>query len=302
MLVALGAGVLSALLSIWWQQSYWVDLNLPLCSSRLLLSGKDPYAACYTDYNGNPSASYPLTTVLAFLPFALLPGAYLGVAVLWGVFNGLLAFGLFKQGKPWLFLVFLSAPYWASFAFHQFSPLMAAVYLLPGLLPLALLKPQIGLPVILSRLTRRRLVALLVFLGLTFLVYPGWLKAWLASARNYDGVIPLLIFPLGLLLLLALIKFRDPGARFLLLMACMPQRSIYDTTALYLLPSSLRQMLFICFMGWLAFLPPFLASDWKVPASEVRLSLYFVYLPLTLLLLLGRTAKPADLAGQPPVE
>jgi len=284
--IALAATVITALLSAWWQRSYWVDLYPPLCSSGLLVSGENPYSTCYTDYHGRPGAPYPLTTLIAFLPFSLLPGPYLGAAVIWGLFNGLLVYGLLLKGKPWLWLLFLSAPYWTSFAYHQFSPLIAAVYLLPALLPLALIKPQIGAPVILSQLTWRRLIAVLLFIALTFIVYPGWLPAWFGSARNYDGAIPLLLLPLSLLLLPFIVKFRDPEVRFVLLMACVPQRSLYDLTALYLLPRNLKHMLALCYLGWVAFLPLLFSDYWRIPANEVKLSILFVYLPLLLMLLL----------------
>ena len=158
---------------------------------------------------------------------------------------------------------------------------MSAILLLPSLLPLALIKPQTGLPIILINLTWRRLLALVMFISLAFIVYPGWPLAWYAQAKNYDGVIPLLALPLGPLMLLALLKWREKDMRFLFLMACVPQRALYDLTPLYLLPKSLRQMLAACFLSWAAFVPLLAANYyWGSPPRQVFLSLAFVYLPL----------------------
>jgi hypothetical protein len=272
--------IIAASLSLWWQRVYWVDLNPPLCSARRLLSGEDPYSGCQTWYIDSPAAAYPLTTIITFIPFSLLPGK-VGAAVLWGVISGLLAYGLSSNGKPHQWLIFLSSPYWIAFIFHQFSPLMAAIMLLPLLLPLALIKPQIGLPVILTNLTRRRFLIIIIFLLLTILVYPRWPLSWLLSVRSFDGVIPLLVLPLGPLLLLALLKYKNKDVLFLFLMACVPQRSLYDLTPLFLLPKSFREILIANFLSWVAVVPLLLStSAWTSPTNQVLLSLTFIYLPL----------------------
>jgi len=282
------AAAATGLLSFWWQQSYWVDLNPPLCSSRLLLQGEKPYSACYTMYGDAPAAPYPLTTLIAFIPFTFLPGLYLGPALIWGSINGLLVFGLLRNQKPWLFLIFLSAPYWIAFSYHQLSPLMAAVMLTPTLLPLVLLKPQLGIPVILRHLNARRLIGLIVFVALTFVIYPGWVGEWYDKTRSFDGVIPMLVFPINLIFLAAFWRFRDPDVRFLFWMACIPQRSLYDLTPLYLLPKSLRQMLTACFFGWGAFVPLLISDYWRIPANQVWLSIGMIYLPILAMLLIDQ--------------
>lgn len=295
LMISVLATVLAASLSYWWQQSYWVDFNPPLCSSRLWLAGENPYGACYTIYDERPAAAYPMTTLVAFLPFAILPGDYLPPALIWGIMNGLLVYGLLATGKAWKILIFLSAPYWVCFAYHQFSLLIAAVALLPALLPLALVKPQNGLPVILTNLTWRRLAGIAVFLAITIIVYPGWLGDWYSSSgKNYDGVIPLLLFPMSLLLLAGVFYLCDPRVRFLLLMACMPQRALYDLVPLFLLPRSLRQMLAACFASWLGFAGLLWIGGRVPPENQVLISLVFVYLPILFMLILGSKSTFKD--------
>lgn len=286
---SLGAAVLIALiagaLSIYWQGVYWPDLNPPICSARKLLAGLEPYAGCATDYGGRPAAQYPLTTILAFLPFAGLPGPYAAAAI-WAAMHFLLAVGILRAGQPWRFWIFLSGPYALAFVFHQFSPLIAAVMLLPGLLPLALIKPQTGLPIILTHLTRRRAAVCAAFVALTFVVYPAWPWAWWQSAQGYDGVIPLLALPLGPLVALSLLPSRTKEDWTVFLFACLPQRSIYDLVPLMALGRSKTQTILLVGLSWL----PVALLAAGVPESAHG-SLAFIYLPLTVLSLLPKTPR-----------
>jgi hypothetical protein len=279
-------GLASFGLSIGWQKlSGTSDLYQRICAARELAAGNDPYKSCdFWDYRGQPAAEYPLTTLLALVPLSSL--AYIqGAALFWAISNTLLAFGLLRKGQPHQWLIFLSGQYWIAFAWGQFSVLITAVVLLPSLLPLALLKPQIGLPVILTNLTWRRAAACAAFLLLTFLIFPLWPLSWWGRSSLYDGVIPLLALPLGPLMALALLRWRERDAWFLFLYACVPQRFIYDLTPLFLLPGTLRRMLLLCILSWF----PTIAwmtrlSLW--PETDVHLALIFTYLPLLGMVLL----------------
>lgn len=275
------AGV-SFFASLQWGRSYFLDMTPPLCAARRLLAGLNPYEGC-TFYVTGILAQYPMTMILANLPFTDLPSGF-DTAAVWGVINGLLAFGVLRTGKPDRLLLFASAPYAIAFVYHQYSPLFAAVMLMPGLLPLALIKPQIGLPVILPRLTVRRAAACAAFVILTFLVYPLWPLDWYPSASTYDGVIPLLTLPLGPFMLLALLGPHKQTAWTLFLFACMPQRSPYDLLPLMVLAKSRLQMLSLIVLGWIGIwigLPGLMS-----PRQNVQISLAFIYLPLLILQLM----------------
>jgi len=284
--IALPAAIAAGLLSYGWQTAtHTSELYPRLCAARAFAAGENPYTACHVYYGGSLAAEYPMTTILAFVPLSALPEP-VAAAVFWSASNGLLVFGILHSGKPYHWLIFLSGPYWVAFAWQQFSVIIAAAMLLPPLLFLALLKPQIGLPAILTNLTWRRAAACAAFLALTFIAFPAWPLAWWQRSNRYDGLVPLLALPLGPLLLLALRRWREPGSRFLLLMACMPQRVVSDVVTLYLLPNSPRQMFSLCLLSWI---PGFLTyyGPGCTPGVAIHLSVAFIYLPLLVMQMRG---------------
>ena len=293
-LIALAIGMIAGIMVYPWQsRAYTSELYPRFCAARALLSGADPYKTCEVYYRGELAAEYPLTTILAFVPLSFFRNR-VAASIFWAISNSLLAFAIFRRGKPYHWLIFLSGTYWVAFAWQQFSVIITAAMLLPELLPLALLKPQIGLPVILTNLTRRRLIACAIFVALTFIVFPTWLLSWWQRSNNYDGLIPLITLPLGPLILLALRRWREPDSRFLLLMACMPQRVLSDTTMLLLLPKTARQMFLLCLLSWI---PGFLTyyGPGCTPEIAVHLSIVFVYLPLLAMQLFSAENMPAFL-------
>lgn len=243
--------------------------------------GFDPYGgACIIQWHGIIYPPNPLTTIIAAIPFAPF-GWVIGGMLLWSSINALLVFALLKNGKPWQFLIFTSAAYWQAFRTLQWSPLMAAILLLPGLIPLTLVKPQIGLPVFLTKFNRRRILICLVFGLSTFIIDPTWIFRWLPQIKSYDGYIPLLILPFGPLIALSLLRWRQADNRFLFLMSAVPQRGLYDLTALWLIPKSAAQMLMLSGFSWIAWI-----GGWFLNQSQNKLaSIAFVYLPALVLVL-----------------
>jgi len=228
------------------------DFAGPLCQARALLGGEDPYGPACRSYSpaGFLWAQYPLTAGLASLPF-LAFGDWAG-AVMFAAFSGFLAYGLVRDGPPWRLLIFASGAYWESLTVLQWSPLLAGLMLTPALLPLAIVKPHMGLPVILMRLSRWRLLGIVAFAALSLAVDPTWPLRWWGNSQTYEGHIPLLTMPFGPALLLAALRWREPDARFFLLMAAVPQRWIYDTLPLALLAHTPRQLVTFCIVSAVA--------------------------------------------------
>jgi len=133
--------------------------GLALQAARDIIAGHDPYVQPVTvDDAGNLWPTNPVTTAMPFLPFTWAPDAVIA-AVFFGAMSALLAYGLTKEGKLWPLLTFASPAYVACVVYVQWAPLILATYYLPQLLPLALVKPSIALPVLLTRLNLKRALA-----------------------------------------------------------------------------------------------------------------------------------------------
>ena len=249
-----------------------------------MLGGIDPYGgACAIRDGARTYPSNPLTAIVVALPFS--PFGYLGALVMWACFVGVLVFGILTSAKSWRLLILTAAPFWESFWLLQWAPLITAIVFVPSILPLAMVKPHIGLPVMLTNLTRRRIAACAAFAALTLVIDPSWPFRWWPQAMNFDGFVPVAVpvagtLLLGLLVFLALLNARDSRTQFLLLAALMPQRGFYDALPLTTISGSAPQLFAWSVLSWLGFF-----------AGQARHDLYpqcvvmFLYLPLVLRLI-----------------
>lgn len=257
------------------------DFSWALHLAQGLLARQNPY--------DTPLEQYPLTSAFFALPFVRLQPE-IAAGMFYGLSSALLSFGLTRHSYRGL-LIFLAYPYWAGLLTVQWSPLIAAGAFFPFLLPVTMAKPQIGLPVFFTRLSRRGILACFVVGALSLIILPRWPLLWIAQMKNYEHFVPLLVLP-GPLLLLALFRYRDRDAIFLLLAACMPQRWFFDSFILWLIPKSRREILATVFFSWGA-------GIWRwyyVPHSftEVgRWAVLFLYLPMLAVILFRGAAAPA---------
>jgi hypothetical protein len=261
------------------------DFRWALHLVHRLLARQNPY--------DTPLEQYPLTAGLFALPFVRLQPE-LAAGIFWGISSSLLAFGLTRHGYSRL-LIFLAYPYWAGIITVQWSPIIAASAFFPLLSPVTMAKPQIGLPVFLTRLSLKGLLACVVVALLSLVVMPNWPWLWLRQTGNYEHFIPLLVLP-GPLLLLALLRYRERDAWLLLLAAIMPQRWFFDSFILWLIPQSRRQIIWTVFFSWGAGL-------WRwyhVPHNftEVgRWTVIFLYVPMLAVILF----RPNQVDARSPV-
>ena len=259
------------------------DFHWALHLTVRVLSRQNPY--------DTPLEQYPLTAALFALPFVHLQPE-LAAALFWGVSSFFLAFGLTRHGYTRL-LIFFAYPYWAGIITVQWSPIIAASAFFPWLLPATMAKPQVGLPVFLTRFSWRGLIACLVVVLVSLALMPRWLPLWLRQGQNYQHFVPILVFP-GALLVLALLRYRNRDANFLFLSALMPQRWFFDSFTLWLIPQSRREIIWTVFFSWGA-------GIWRwyhMPSSFTqvgRFTVIFLYLPMLAVVLLRRaqTAGPA---------
>jgi hypothetical protein len=243
-----------------------------------------------------PLEQYPLTAGLFALPFVPLPPE-LAAGLFWGISSFLLAFGITRHGYTRL-LIFLAYPYWAGLITVQWSPLIAASGFFPLLLPATMAKPQVGLPVFLTHLSRRGLLACVIVGLLSLVVKPNWPLRWFRQLGDYQHFIPILVLP-GALLLLALLRYWNRDALLLFLSALMPQRWFFDSFILWLIPQSRREIIWTACFSWGA-------GIWRwyhIPSSFTQVGRYtviFLYLPMLAVVLLRKrqnSASPADAPG-----
>lgn len=231
------------------------DFTFTWRAANSLRAGENPYhdprLGPPNPYPWEVPLLYPLLGPLASLPFTCLPEAVAGAAF-FGVSAALLAFALTRDGW-WRLVLFTSAPFVVAAYIVQWSPLIMAAALLPALQPLALVKPNLGLPLLAARPSRRGLALCLGAVALSMLVLPSWPQDWLANlpyAAKY--LPPVLVLP-GPLLLLAAWRWRDERARLLLLLAISPQFLwFYDQLPLWLAPRTWRQGLLLSGLSWVA--------------------------------------------------
>jgi hypothetical protein len=262
------------------------DFRWALHLAHRLLARQNPY--------DTPFEQYPLTAGLLALPLVRLQPE-LAAGLFWGISSSLLAFGLTRYGYTRL-LIFFAYPYWAAILTVQWSPIIAASSFFPWLLPATLAKPQVGLPVFLTRPSRVGVLASIGLVLASLAAMPHWPLLWLRQTGNYQHFFPLLVLP-GPLLLLALLRYRDRDAQLLVLSALMPQRWFFDSFTLWLIPQSRREIVWTVFLSWGT-------GIWRwyhTPRSFTEVgvcTVLLLYLPmLAVVLLRKQTSKVAVSAG-----
>ncbi len=267
------------------------DIGTPICMGRVILANQDPYTTdgCGHSVGANLNHTNPLTAVVLLLPLGGLSPS-MAAGVFFGLISALLAYAVTHNGPVGL-LIFVGFPYWHALQTVQWAPLLVSAALLPALLPLALAKPHLALPILATRLTIRRLVACLVFLALTFMIDPLWpVRMVVRVPMAGEYLPPILLLPVGPALLLAGLRWRSERGRFLLLLACTPQRMFYDALLLWLLPRTYREYLLMGSLSWLSYFGSFF-----FPQGGSIWSIAGIYLPM--LALIWRDS--ADIIGNP---
>ena len=242
-LVSVVVGLTSGFLCFFFMRrlGHGTDFSWSVHLAERLLHRQNPY--------DTPLEQYPITAGLFALPFVKLPRE-IAAGIFYGISSGVLAFGLVRE-KYHRLLVFLAYPYWIGLLYVQWSPIIMAAAFFPVLMPLTMAKPQVGLPVFLSRFSLRGCLLCLFVVVATLVVLPRWPLLWLRQLHNYQHFIALLVLP-GPLVLLALLRYRDRDATLLLLTACMPQRWFFDAFILWIIPKSRREILVTVFFSWCA--------------------------------------------------
>lgn len=199
--------------------------NRSIWPARALLAGANPYAGTFTVLD----VPYPLPAMLLGLPFVGFD-VVTGAAVFNGITAALLAFALIGGGY-WRLILLLSFPFFQSVLFSQYVSFVALALLLSEhfALPLMLIKPQSALAgLVMRRPSKWAIIVTSLILIVSLLINWRWPIEWLQSVRAYDPQMIPLLAPFGFLLVLALIRWREPHYRALFVMSLSPHRGMYD--------------------------------------------------------------------------
>jgi hypothetical protein len=292
-LVSLAIGVSSAALAAWprflltrpgGDFAAWA-----VRAARDLVAGQDPYRYKVT-VNAVP---YPLPAAFIGFPFAALSDRWAGAAFS-GCSAALLAYGLTRDRQWWRLLLFASYPYVESLRCVQWSPLLMAAACYPLLLPLVLMKPHLGIALLAKvKITAAGVALTILTLLASLAIDPGWPRVWFWQASHYRGLIPLGILPVGPALALVLLRWRQRDAYYLLLLAALPKRIMYDHLLLFLIPGSAASMAGLAALSW---------ATWYLSKTLGYFPLFLVclmYVP-TMLMVLARGRKKPVARGSPP--
>jgi hypothetical protein len=158
------------------------DFTIFYNAALAVWAGTSPYAV--HDFIG------PYPQAMLFAPLALLP---LPVAyAVYLAFNIYMLWRLLRKRSVWALLSF--PVLFTLFVGQVDLPLMLGIGAVPWLLPLAMIKPQVGFilaPWLIRRYSKADWLKAIsvgaVFLALSFLLRPGWVGEWLVSPPTFQS-------------------------------------------------------------------------------------------------------------------
>jgi hypothetical protein len=224
LLAAVIAGVFVVLLYARQRPGVISDWDPTFSGAEALLRGESPYEAIRVPPWPN-WLLYPLPALLFTAPFTFLP-LPLARGIFAAVGAAAFTYVVTRRGRWTVYFLLSGAMLW-SWVDVQWPPLLIAAALTPGFSWLLAIKPTAGLALWAAYPNRTAVWGGLLFAGVSFLVWPGWVQEWLESVARTPHS-PHLYRPGGFLLLLALFRWRRPEGRLLSCLALIPQ-----TTALY---------------------------------------------------------------------
>ncbi len=269
------------------------DFGLAWFGARALIQGGNPYELIGPGlaYDWPWRLIYPATAMVVAMPLAALPQL---TATLLFVFISCALLAWSVTARAWFpLLMCSSAAFLIAAGAAQWSPILTAAMALPPLALVFAAKPTIGFALAISGSRQVQwfaLAGLVATTAVSLILFPQWPVAWFKSLSTAVQVAPPLLRMGGFAILLALLRWRRPEARLIVVLACVPQTgSWYEILPLFLVASSAREMMIlsgVSSLGWLA-------QDWIMRAgNEVEfnqqvgaLMVALAYLPATIIVL-----------------
>lgn len=275
-------------------EGHHTDFGPTWYGARSLIFGVNPYELVGPGlpFDWPWSLLYPATGMVAALPLAAFPEKLASVLFV-SVSAALLAYAVTKTGWHRLPL-FLSASFVVAAKAAQWSPLIAAGFCLPAVAWVFACKPNIGMAALAAMpsrsAVRTAIVGGVVLSAISFALLPSWPADWLAALRSAGHMSAPITWPGGVLVLLALLRWRRPEARLIVTMACVPQTpNWYEALPILLVPATLFQSLVLSLISSLGFLYEWLLYRPNATYVDIEpLMIALVYLPATLMVLRRR--------------
>lgn len=287
------------------------DFTWQWLGARALLHGQNPYVVVTAGgpYDLIAPYIYPLPAAIVAIPFSAWLTPMYAAALFIGISSALLAWGLTAEGYHRL-PIFASLPFvWAAGS-GQFSPVLAASALIPAIGWIAPIKPTLGLATLAYRPRVEAIVGSAIFCGVGLIVNPHWMSEWItALGHRVDDVywMPITVAG-GPFLLLAVMRWKRPEARLLLVLSFMPQLFLfYDQLLLWLIPKTWKQSFALTLLSWVALgignarITRSLSTH-DVVAAYAPCILVLLFLPSLAMVLVRRNESPVvpDKATPPP--
>jgi hypothetical protein len=198
-----------------------------------------------------------------------------------------LAFLLMRRGLGQFWLL-LTVPFGLAIVLAQWSPLLMAGALSVPLSWALACKPTIGLALFAWRPSWKSATVCAALLAIGFFVNPFWVGEWWQAARRVPGHGAPITHAFGFLPPLALLRWRNPAARLVVIMTLMPQNlDFYDHLPLFFAATSGAELFGLTALSWIAWggtrlqcSDPYFCGTQAAPWIIALL-----YLPATLLVL-----------------
>ena len=223
--IGLAAAIMAYVHLRYFEDALGFDFTWPWRAARILIAGGNPYQEIRPDgpFPFDAYFKYPLPAALIAVPLAWLT-APAAAAVFGGISTGLLAFGLTERNWGRLYIL-LSPPFVVTVGSGQWSTILMAGALLPALSWIAICKPTVALAVFAYRPNWWTVMGGAFLLLVSFAVLPSWLNDWIGVLR-VDNLAHWYMAPIALtggpLILLALLRWRRPEARYLVGISIVP--------------------------------------------------------------------------------
>jgi hypothetical protein len=194
----------------------------------------------------------------------------------------------------WALAALLSAPAFQTVSLVQWSGWLACGAMVPWFGWAIACKPNAGLPVLAaSRHNRDAIIGMATAVALTLIAFalqPRWVSDWLTAIRGQPHFTPYMLRPGGFLMLLALLRWRRPEARWLIATACVPGTpGIQEAIVFFTWPLSFRQLLVLGLLShgalWVGVLARQRGDFYSYVGVASIANLVFIYLPALFIVL-----------------